>query len=71
MTALTETLFGGETLGTRFAAFRAELADKAAKRAIFRQTYNELQNLSSRDLADLGISRSEITRIAHEAAYGA
>jgi uncharacterized protein YjiS (DUF1127 family) len=32
----------------------------------YRETYNELMRLSSRDLADLGISRSEIPEIARK-----
>jgi len=36
----------------------------------FQATYRELDALSARDLADLGISRSDITRIAYEAVYG-
>jgi uncharacterized protein YjiS (DUF1127 family) len=32
----------------------------------FSRTYSELQNLSDRDLADIGISRSDIPRIARE-----
>ena len=34
----------------------------------YRETYNELMRLSSRDLADLGIARSEIPKIARESA---
>lgn len=41
-----------------------------ARRAVYRQTVNELSNLSNRELADLGIHRSMITRIATEAAWG-
>ncbi|WBU65731.1 DUF1127 domain-containing protein [Paracoccus aerodenitrificans] len=41
-----------------------------ARRAIYRQTVNELSALSNRELNDLGISRSMITRIATEAAWG-
>jgi uncharacterized protein YjiS (DUF1127 family) len=33
----------------------------------FNRTVRELQGLSNRDLADLGISRSDIGRIAREA----
>ena len=40
------------------------------RRRIFKQTVRELQSLSSRELADLGIHRSMITRVANEAAYG-
>jgi uncharacterized protein YjiS (DUF1127 family) len=36
----------------------------------FRQTYAELDGLSTRELSDLGLSRSMITRVAYEAAYG-
>jgi uncharacterized protein YjiS (DUF1127 family) len=36
----------------------------------FRQTYAELDALSTRELSDLGLSRSMITRVAYEAAYG-
>jgi len=48
-----------ETAKTRF-----------ARRAIFRQTLRELNALSAQDLADLGIQRSMIKGLAHEAAYG-
>jgi uncharacterized protein YjiS (DUF1127 family) len=37
----------------------------------YRETYNELMRLSSRDLADLGISRAEIPSIARQTAGGA
>ncbi|MCU0901525.1 MAG: DUF1127 domain-containing protein [Cypionkella sp.] len=40
------------------------------RRRIFKQTVRELQSLSNRELADLGIHRSMITRVANEAAYG-
>jgi len=32
----------------------------------YRETYNELMRLSTRDLSDLGISRHDIPRIARE-----
>jgi len=41
-----------------------------SRRAIYNRTVSELNALSSRDLADLGIHRSMISRIAAEAAYG-
>ncbi|PJI91315.1 uncharacterized protein YjiS (DUF1127 family) [Yoonia maricola] len=70
MTVQTETFLAGNSLSTRFAAFRAQLADNAAKRKTYRKTLSELETLSNRDLADLGISRSMIKGIAYEAAYG-
>lgn len=36
----------------------------------FNETYNELSRLNSRDLADMGIHRSQIRDIATEAVYG-
>ncbi|MCK0167386.1 DUF1127 domain-containing protein [Jannaschia sp. S6380] len=55
-----------DRLAARIDAVRAELA----KRSIYRRTLNELSALSNRDLADLGLSRSMIPAVAHEAAYG-
>ena len=37
-------------------------------RQVFNQTYNELQALSDRDLADIGIERSEIGSISRDEA---
>lgn len=46
------------------------LAVARAQRKVYRRTLSELQALEARDLADLGISRSEIPFLAREAAYG-
>nr|WP_227420746.1 DUF1127 domain-containing protein [Roseitranquillus sediminis] len=48
-----------------------QLNERNERETIRRKTYRELQSLSDRDLADLGISRSMIPQIAHDAAYGA
>lgn len=37
---------------------------------VYRRTQAELNALSTRELSDLGINRSMITRLAYEAAYG-
>jgi uncharacterized protein YjiS (DUF1127 family) len=47
------------------------MADRYAKYQVFRTTVAELSNLSDRDLADLGIHRTEIGEIARNAANGA
>ena len=52
-------------LTERFNTLRAQMA----KRATYRATVAELNTLSGRDLADLGIHRSSIRSIAYEAAY--
>jgi uncharacterized protein YjiS (DUF1127 family) len=60
----------GFNLVERFATLRASIADRLAKRAVYLRTLNELEALNERDLADLGIARSNIQAIATEAAYG-
>lgn len=46
------------------------MQENRARRAVYRQTLRELKALTTRDLDDLGINRSMITRLAHEAAWG-
>ncbi|WP_306752967.1 DUF1127 domain-containing protein [Paracoccus actinidiae] len=55
----------------RLMAAIQRMQENRARRVIYRQTVRELNALTNRDLADLGISRSMITRLAHEAAWGA
>jgi uncharacterized protein YjiS (DUF1127 family) len=62
---LSTGVFGG--IAKLYNAVVAELHN----RRVYFATKNELSALSARDLDDLGISRSDINRIAYEAAYGA
>jgi len=62
---------------TRSSGFLGQIADAFAalrnawiRSRVYVRSYNELNALTSRELADLGISRSMITRLAYEAAYG-
>lgn len=48
----------------------ARLRDTLQRRKVYRQTVRELNALTTRELTDLGITRSMITRVALEAAYG-
>ena len=57
-------------LGERVASTMRILKESAERAATFRRTMRELNALSERELADLGMHRSMVTRIAHEAAYG-
>lgn len=64
------TRVAGFGLMERLNSFRADMADRRAKRAVYTQTVNELAAMSDRDLADIGIARGMIETIALEAAYG-
>ncbi|MEN9060159.1 MULTISPECIES: DUF1127 domain-containing protein [Ponticoccus] len=55
----------------RVATLIETLRARSAKRRIYNQTYRELASLSDRDLMDLGMSRTEIRRVAWQAAYEA
>ncbi|MGP6090089.1 DUF1127 domain-containing protein [Antarctobacter jejuensis] len=55
-------------LVSRLAVIRETLRTRMERRRVFKQTFNELAALSNRDLADLGLARSEIRRIAWQAA---
>lgn len=46
------------------------IADTLARRRIARTTYTELSNLGDRELIDLGLTRSDLRRVAREAARG-
>lgn len=70
MAYITETFTGRTTLVERFAALREKFATARAQRKIYTTTLTELESLSNRDLADLGLSRSMIKGVAIEAAYG-
>ncbi|EPX86569.1 putative small protein [Rubellimicrobium thermophilum DSM 16684] len=59
------------TFGARLAAMWQGLSERVARHRLYRQTLNELSALSDRDLADLGLHRSQIADVAAEAAYGA
>lgn len=70
MAYISTTRTGHPGLADRLAGLVNSVKQAMQRRRIFNQTARELNALSSRDLADLGIHRSMITRIALEAAYG-
>jgi uncharacterized protein YjiS (DUF1127 family) len=70
MAHITDVRIGNASVFSNIAALRDTLAARYAKYRTFRTTLAELQSLSKRDLADLGINESMIVSIAHEAAYG-
>ncbi|WP_137110919.1 DUF1127 domain-containing protein [Rhodobacter sp. SY28-1] len=54
----------------RLVVLRDAVLTAIAQRRTYLRTVAELNALTDRELADLGISRLGITEIAHEAAYG-
>lgn len=63
-----------ENIGTRgirmpFGAIVGRLVDALSRRRVYHRTYAELNALTTRELEDLGISRSMISRLAYEAAF--
>jgi len=55
----------------RIANIVAGLREQMVRHGMYRETLRELSNLSDRELADIGLHRSQITAIALKAAYGA
>ena len=52
------------------AQFFETAAARHASRRVYKTTLIELSSLSNRELADLGMHRSELKRVAWEPAYG-
>lgn len=59
-----------DSLRSRIANFFAQLAERREQYLVFRATLHELNNLSDRELADLGLARANIRSIAWESTYG-
>lgn len=55
-------------IADRAAALWTALGQRYARHRVYRRTLNELQSLSGRELADLGMNRSMLKRLALEAA---
>ncbi|MBN2741499.1 MAG: DUF1127 domain-containing protein [Rhodobacteraceae bacterium] len=58
------------TTETGLSAVVTKISEALARRKVYRQTLNELRSLNGRELDDLGLHASMITRVAYEAAYG-
>lgn len=67
--AYTTQSYAASPILARVSDLVSDLKERHAKNRIYRQTMLELSALSSRDLADLGICRSNIKSVAYEAAY--
>jgi uncharacterized protein YjiS (DUF1127 family) len=58
------------TVAERVANLASGLLESWRQARVYRVTYEELDRLSTRELEDLGLSRSMISRVAFDAAYG-
>jgi uncharacterized protein YjiS (DUF1127 family) len=68
MTYFTDTNVAVSAQPSRIAAFFDAISLKLRQRKVYNQTFNELCTMTSRDLADLGLSRGDFRRISKEAA---
>lgn len=70
MAYLNTSRASGATFFDRLADMAVEIKTDYAKWRMYRRTLTELRALPARELADLGMHRSMIKRVALEAAYG-
>ena len=59
----------GDRIRHRLAALQQDRRARAARRRVYSRTFEELNQLSDRDLDDIGLSRTQVRDVAHEAAY--
>jgi uncharacterized protein YjiS (DUF1127 family) len=70
MAYLTQTRAADHGFRARIATLFAQYGERVERYRLYRNTVRELEQLSGRELADLGIHSSQIDAIAYEAAYG-
>jgi len=70
MAYVNTTRFARKGLLDRLAVLKDTVVTAIQSRRVYMRTVAELNALTDRELADLGIARALITEIAHEAAYG-
>ena len=68
--AYVNTRSASPSFSDRIAAFAKAARNALERRRVYNQTLFELNGLSDRDLADLGLARGMISDVAREAAYG-
>lgn len=70
MAFLTQTR-PSASVAQRANALFSDLSERFARYRVYRRTLDELSGLSTRELNDLGLNKSMLKRVAHEAAYSA
>ncbi|WP_299353647.1 DUF1127 domain-containing protein [uncultured Shimia sp.] len=58
-----------DTAGEGFAGFVSALTERFRKARLYYRTYNELAELPDAMLADMGLHRSMLRRVAYQAVY--
>ena len=61
---------GSRELAPRFAGLFGGISRRFTQYRTYRTTLDELEALSDRELADLGIARTMLRSVAYQAAYG-
>ncbi len=59
------------SLSGTFGGFLANLRKSVTDAMTYHRTLTELQALSARELDDLGLTGSDLRRVAHDSVYGA
>ncbi len=70
MAYVTTTPVARKGFADRLVVVKDAVLSAISQRRVYTRTVAELNSLTDRELADLGISRLGITEIAREAAYG-
>jgi uncharacterized protein YjiS (DUF1127 family) len=70
MAYVSSSRVAGNGLAERIGTAIRVVRDMIERRRVYQRTLRELRALSNRELADLGLHRAMITRVAAEAAYG-
>lgn len=67
--AYTASTVRPTALADRIRAVFRDFGAEMVRRRVYRTTLAELSRLSNRELADLGMNRAELRRVAYDAAY--
>ena len=70
MAYLSGARTGAVSITDRLGEIFSQASEAYSKWRIYRNTLNELRELGDREIADLGLARSSLRRVALEAAYG-
>ena len=71
MAHTSEFRVAGFSIAPRITEVRAAFAKRIEQYKTYRRTLAELESLTARELADIGLNRHALREIAHESAYGA